>query len=160
MADSLIDPVEIVPFSRSDLAEVTAIDAASDLAPWSSALFESSLQAGHLGFKAVCGEQAVGYALLQIVQDEAELLKIAVLTDFRRAGVGQALLDRVIAAATRSGCQRLLLEVRISNRAAIALYQRSGFTPVGQRRDYYSALPGSQQREDALLMAISCADQP
>jgi len=152
-----VEPIEIAPLLWSDLVEVVAIDATSDPAPWSLALFEQSLQVGHLGHKALCAGQMVGYSLTQLVQDEAELLRIAVLADFRRAGLGRALLSEVIAVAIDAGCRRLLLEVRSGNQAAIALYQQAGFRTVGQRRGYYPALPGGQQREDALLMALDCA---
>lgn len=151
-----IESVEIAPLLRSDLAEMAAIDSASDPAPWSLTLFESSFQAGQLGHQARCAGQMVGYSLMQVVQDEAELLRIAVLADFRRAGIGRRLLSEVIATAIAADCQRLLLEVRATNQAAIALYQQAGFRTVGQRRGYYPALPGSQQREDALLMALDC----
>ena len=65
------------------------------------------------------------------------------------------MLDAVQAHAQALGLTRLLLEVRQSNERARALYRRRGFAEIGIRRGYY---PATQGREDAVVMALTLAD--
>jgi ribosomal-protein-alanine N-acetyltransferase len=76
--------------------------------------------------------------------DEVEILLVAVVPHARRRGVGRALVEALLADA---GARRAHLEVRASNRAAIALYERTGFVAAGVRKRYYA------DGEDALVMA-------
>jgi ribosomal-protein-alanine N-acetyltransferase len=80
--------------------------------------------------------RAVGFALTRGVLDEAELLLLAVIPEARRNGVGAALLRSVVGDCGLRGINSLHLEVRDGN-DAIKLYRNSGFTKVGERRDYY-----------------------
>lgn len=88
---------------------------------------------------AEIGETAGGFALSRLILDESELLLLAVTPDCRRRGLGQALLRSAIGESRVRGAKRIHLEVRAGNEA-IALYRRSGFEKVGQRRDYYRGL--------------------
>lgn len=92
----------------------------------------------------------VGFSLMRIVADEAELLLIAVDPAVQQRGIGGALLGDFIGIATSLGARRLHLEVRDGN-AAIALYERAGFALAGRRRRYYHG-PGGETR-DALTLA-------
>lgn len=85
---------------------------------------------------AELGGQSVGFALTRGVLDEAELLLLAVKPDARRKGVGAALLRSVVGDCALRGINSLHLEVRDGN-DAIKLYRNSGFTVIGERRDYY-----------------------
>lgn len=67
----------------------------------------------------------------------ARLYSLATEPDARGRGVGRALLDAVITVARQRGCHVLRLEVRTDNRAAIALYEQSGFRRVGSYTEYY-----------------------
>ncbi len=95
------------------------------------------------------GELA-GFAICQLVADEATLMNIAVSPRVQRQGWGRRLLGEVVAGLGASGAERLMLEVRRGNSAAIALYLDQGFSEDGRRKAYYPA-PGG--REDALLMS-------
>jgi ribosomal-protein-alanine N-acetyltransferase len=81
--------------------------------------------------------------------DEAELLDIAIAPKQQQHGWGRKLLDEMLTLARRHEMQRVVLEVRASNSAAIALYRRVDFQDIGLRREYYPAQNG---REDAILM--------
>jgi len=94
------------------------------------------------------GEPA-GFALVRGVLDEAELLLLAVVPEMRRRGVGAALLRSVVGDCTMRGIASLHLEVREGN-DAIKLYRKSGFTKIGERRDYYRG--GNGQRYSALTL--------
>jgi [ribosomal protein S18]-alanine N-acetyltransferase len=93
--------------------------------------------------------QVLGFAAGQCVADEAELQNLAVDPEHHRHGVGQALLDGVHCRLRAAGTKRIYLEVRPANGPALALYQSSGYTVVGRRRDYYAA-----PREDALALCM------
>ena len=93
----------------------------------------------------------LGFSLMRVIADEAELLLIAVDPTVQQRGIGGALLDDFIAFATGRGAGRLHLEVRDGN-PAIGLYERAGFTIAGRRRDYYHGTGG--ETRDALTLAL------
>ncbi|MFN2410775.1 MAG: ribosomal protein S18-alanine N-acetyltransferase [Halomonas sp.] len=97
--------------------------------------------------------QLIGYALLARLPFDAELQAIGVRPEQRGQGVGDQLLKAVLAVAARWKSERVLLEVRESNAAAIRLYKSAGFQQDGYRRDYYPAAEGAAGRESALLMS-------
>ncbi len=77
-----------------------------------------------------------GFALSRGAADEEELLLIAVHPQYRRRGIGGALLARFIVEAEARGATRQFLEMREGNTAG-PLYMRHGFASVGRRRHYY-----------------------
>lgn len=90
----------------------------------------------------------IGYAAMWLMVDEAHLTSIAVRETHRRRGIGETLLTSVIDMAVHLKAQIVTLEVRESNLAAQALYEKYGFTKVGMRRGYYS-----DDGENALIMS-------
>lgn len=93
----------------------------------------------------------LGYCGAQIVQEEGELLRIAVCGNAREQGIGSCLLKALL--ESFSQVRSWYLEVRAGNRPAVALYQKFGFLPVGRRKNYYRNPP-----EDALLMQCEKED--
>lgn len=93
-----------------------------------------------------------GFVLTRHVLDEEELLLIAVSPGARRRGVGTALITHLFDAARARGICRIFLEMRRGN-PAIQLYQRFGFEPIGERRNYYRMANG--ERIDAITFARS-----
>ncbi len=93
-----------------------------------------------------------GFALNRIIDDEAELLLLAVAPDSRRQGVGLALIDRSRLITRQRNGRRLHLEVRHNN-PAIQLYNNAGFSLVGRRPAYYRGIDG--QIHDALTLSCS-----
>ena len=139
------------PMAVADLASVLAIEKAAYSHPWSRANFIDSLAAGYsaeLGWLA--GGALVGYFVALPGFEESHLLNVTVAPAWQRAGHGQALLRRWMHLARQRGDKSLWLEVRPSNLAARALYQRLGFAQVGCRRNYYPA--PDERREDALVL--------
>ncbi|MES2443293.1 MAG: GNAT family N-acetyltransferase [Pseudomonadota bacterium] len=90
---------------------------------------------------AAVGDKDVGFALARSTGLEAELLLLATSPRARSRGVGGALLRAVVAEAAGRGVKDLHLEVRAGNEAT-RLYQREGFTKVGERRSYYRGKGG------------------
>ena len=91
--------------------------------------------------------QAVAFLAARVAADQAEILNVAVLPDFRRKGIASALLAASFERFRRSGVSRVFLELRESNSSARALYQRHGFVLSGRRKSYYQ-----HPAEDALCM--------
>lgn len=87
-----------------------------------------------------------GYAGMTSVLDERDICNVATDPKFRGMGVGRALVKALIDDAVLTGASVVMLEVRKSNSAAIALYEKAGFVLVGQRKNFYR-----MPREDALL---------
>lgn len=88
-----------------------------------------------------------GFVLTRHVLDEEELLLIAVSPAARRRGVGAALIELMLAAGKARGTNQVFLEMRRGN-PAIHLYEKTGFTPIGERRNYYRLANG--ERIDAI----------
>lgn len=84
---------------------------------------------------AETGGDIVGYINIWLIAGEADLNNIAVTPKYRRLGVGQALLSEGLRACT--GCSVITLEVRPSNTAAVAFYEKNGFKLVGYRKAFY-----------------------
>ena len=91
----------------------------------------------------------LGYAAFDSVLDEGNLDSIAVVPDHRRQGAADALMAEAIRRGRADSYAFITLEVRASNQAAIALYHKHGFVPVGRRTNYYE-----RPREDAILMTL------
>lgn len=106
--------------------------------------------------------QLVGFVLLARQPFDAEIQAVGVLPERRGQGVGDALVRAAREAAERFKSERLLLEVRAGNAAAIALYGRHGFSVDGRRKNYYppASSSASAKREDALLMSLLLATPP
>lgn len=91
----------------------------------------------------------VGYISYIVIGDEADLVNIAVLPEYRGKKVGQALLHELVMDADSRELQYIHLEVRASNRVAINLYTKYGFIPVGVSKNHYS-----NPTEDAIRMNL------
>ena len=78
-----------------------------------------------------------GYAGYWYDGDDAEIMTIGVGRPYQRQGIAAALLETLIVSARRQGAKRMLLEVRVDNVPALALYERFGFTRMGLRKRYY-----------------------
>jgi len=102
-------------------------------------------------FETPSDHAAAGFALTRGLFDEEELLLFAITPDYRRRGLGTALLAHVIANAKARGVNRMFLEMRRNNPAG-KLYAAFGFQTVGVRPGYYRTASG--ERLDALSQAL------
>jgi tRNA threonylcarbamoyladenosine biosynthesis protein TsaB len=105
---------------------------------------------GAIALIAMQGDQALGFILLRMAGDEAEIISIGTRPEWRRQGIGARLIDAAVELLGQQKTARLLIEVADSNDAALALYRKFGFASVGRRRDYYQHADG--RREDAAIM--------
>ena len=141
---------DFMPMTSEDVDEVLATEIQVQVHPWTRGQFHDSLAAGHAMWVMSKDDALVGYAVTMNVVDEVHLLNIGVPTELQGKGHGSALLSYIIELAWHSSAKRVLLEVRVSNMAALALYARCGFKEIGRRKSYYAAFDG---REDAIVMA-------
>jgi ribosomal-protein-alanine N-acetyltransferase len=130
----------------SDLPGVIAIERRSFPTPWSLAMFvlELSKPSG-ICLAATAGDELLGYLVCSRYDRVWHLMNVAVAPERRRAGVASRLISQLVEAG--GGELPFTLEVRVSNRPAIAMYERLGFRSAGVRPRYYQ-----DNGEDALIM--------
>ena len=139
------------PILQSDLAQLCTLEAITQIAPWPQETFERCFLAGSQGWAIVQpADQMIGFILVLMQLNECHILNIGVAPRLQRQGHGSRLLAHALIEAKRQGAEVVYLEVRCSNKNAIALYEKMGFSKVGERKDYYSAAEG---REDAWVFA-------
>ena len=121
-----------------------AINALAELTPeaaqWSASGFEQAAEFGQTILVAedgVKGRGIQGFLVSRFVGSEGEILNLAVALSHRREGVGSRLVAAVLEDAKARDVERVYLEVRESNGAAISLYAKHGFEKTGQRANYY-----------------------
>ena len=133
------------------LDEVLQIEEASFQRPWNRQAFQAEFahrDSAHYAVLSSSSRRVIGYLFVRYVAGEIHLLKIAVTPRWRRSGVAAWALKQCFEKARRRGVQKMILEVRASNRKAIGLYTKLGFSRIGIRHQYYS-----DTGEDALVMA-------
>lgn len=141
--------VSFRPMTAADVPQVQLVEGKCFSTPWSRSIFMSEVTRNDNAFYVVAllGRRIIGYAGIWVILDEGHITNIAVDPVFQRQGIGQGLLEEIIAHALSRGVTRLTLEVRLSNAAAQALYAKLGFEPRGIRKEYYQ-----DDKEDALIM--------
>ena len=139
------------PMRLEDLPEVLEIELRAYPFPWTRGIFEDCLRAAYPSWVLADGDTITGYGVLSVAADEAHVLNICVDPRLQGRGHGRRLLHALLHLARGRGAQRLFLEVRPSNRGALALYHAEGFNEIGRRPRYYPAHSG---REDAIVMAM------
>ena len=147
----MINEISIRQAKLYDVPAMARIERDSFGAPWSAEEITKDVTAGGNVYVAVAeyGEEKAGYGEIRNVAGEAQIYNIAIAPEFRRAGIGEALLRHMIARAEDDGCTLVTLEVRGGNDAAMALYKKLGFREVGRRKGYYA-----KGGEDAVLMDL------
>jgi len=141
--------LEIRRLSYSDLPQVIAVERRAFPTPWSLAMFvlELSKPSG-VRLAAARDGTVVGHLICSRYDTVWHLMNIAVDPRLRRQGIASALLNALLERIDDGSCSaQLTLEVRPTNLAAIALYERFGFRSAGTRPRYYQ-----DNGEDALIM--------
>ena len=154
--------VTLSPMQERDLDEVLALEQASFAEPWTRKMFLGELhgnafavnvvaRAGEDGYeRGLAAGALVGYIMFWVVFEELHLMNLAIRPEARRRGLGTHLVRHALAVGTARGVRTALLEVRASNRAALALYGGLGFARKSLRKGYYN-----HPREDAVIMTFS-----
>jgi ribosomal-protein-alanine N-acetyltransferase len=141
------------PMHQACLPQVIDIERRAYEFPWTEGIFRDCLNVGYSAWAVESPRgEVLAYAVMSMAVGEAHVLNLCVEPAYHQQGLGRFLLSHLQAVARAAGMDIMLLEVRKSNVAAIALYQTMGFHKLGVRKAYYPAHHGS---EDALLLGHS-----
>ena len=150
--------ITITHMSEHDLLEIVEIEEQSGLSRWGWAAYYAELQGANRGLMLIARPSGasivapgpiVGYIVARETAGELHINNVAVRAEFRRRGIGAALLWRILHEARRRKANAAFLEVRSANIAAQALYEKNGFRAIARRVNYYS-----EPREDAVVMSL------
>lgn len=134
-----------------DLNSVLKIERLSFPNPWRLTTFIGELYNYPISVAYVIdhilNKNVVGYIILWFLQEQVQISNFAIHPDYRKAGLGQTVLNHVLNKVKHQGAREIFLEVRPSNQAAIALYKKLGFEVLGREENYYRS-----PEEDALIM--------
>jgi ribosomal-protein-alanine N-acetyltransferase len=142
-----------------DLPAVQAIEVRSFSNPWHRSTFLGEIQNRSIAYPIVAEtgteHRIVGYVMFWLIDHEAQINNIAVHPDFRGRGIGERLTRFALDMIRGLGGVTVVLEVRVSNAPARALYEKLGFAAAGRRKGYYHRPP-----EDALVMVLNLTAAP
>ena len=138
---------------ESELSRLAALEAQAQSGASDAQLREALTGATSCVLGCIQARELVGYAIVARLPFDAELQAIGILPKHRHFGLGSELMNAVLLKAAEWQSERVLLEVRAGNVAAISLYKRWGFGVDGLRKDYYPAVQRTAGREDAVLLS-------
>ena len=134
--------------NESHVPQIAALERLCFNDPWSENSIASELDNKlSLWLVALEEDTVIGYVGSQTVLGWTDMMKVAVHPDYRRRGVGKAIIEELIRLLKEQGSECLTLEVRASNESAKALYFGLDFVEVGRRKNYYH-----NPKEDALIL--------
>lgn len=140
--------VEIRRLQEEDIEALAEIEAQTFSMPWSGKAFRELLTNPYcLYLVALANGKIVGGAGYTDLCGDANIDNVVVAEDHRGLGIGQALLQELIAVGEARQITAFTLEVRVSNKAAIHIYEKAGFHSEGIRPGFYE-----KPREDAMIM--------
>jgi ribosomal-protein-alanine N-acetyltransferase len=139
-----------------DLDAIIALEKRAYEFPWSRSIFSDCLLAGYYCIVLEVNSVVMGYAIMSVAAAEGHILNLCIDSALRKRGLGRKMLHYLLAHVNARNLERLFLEVRPSNIAAIALYTSTGFDRLGARKGYYKARDG---REDALVFVREFQDE-
>ena len=126
-----------------DAAAIAALHAASFRRGWSEQEVEGLLTDRHaIAHRAMVGSAMAGFIMSRLVEDEAEILSVAVAGSRRGRGLARNLLNLHLGRLAGFGARAVFLEVDEHNKAAIRLYDRAGFHEISRRPNYYPGAAG------------------
>ncbi|MBE6542159.1 MAG: ribosomal-protein-alanine N-acetyltransferase [Ruminococcaceae bacterium] len=141
--------MKIVDATPDMIPEIIEIESSSFSVPWSEKSFTDALNSERISVRVAVDESGtvLGFICFLIIDEEAELLNIAVSLRSRNKGIGSSLLEYMMDVMNSADVKRVFLEVRESNIPARYLYEKFGFAIIGKRKNYYS-----NPTENAILM--------
>ena len=144
----MMTAIELRRLELKDLGSIERIEQRSYPTPWSRSMFAGELaKPSSICLGAFDAENLVGYLIISRYVDAWHVMNVAVDPDFQRRGIASRLLERLFELTVDDDGRGYTLEVRVSNKEAIKLYEKLGFERHGIRRGYYT-----DNREDALIM--------
>ena len=150
-----VSRIKIRRMEVSDIAPLANIEQQCFSRPWSAREFGHLVkESDALYYVAEAthedgARKVVGTAGMRIMGTEGDIDNVAVLPEYRNMGIAQKLIDELLKAAREKGAEEFTLEVRVSNDAAIRVYEKAGFVSEGIRPGFYE-----DPKEDANIMWI------
>lgn len=147
--------MQIRDMALEDLARIHDLEAAAFPDPWSEAGIRETLsQKNTILLTAREEENVIGYLIVYYVLDECEIARIAVAKEHRRQGAAALLIRELERRCREKGIRRIMLDVRESNKGAIAFYRGQGFAEDGLRKNFYTG-----PMEHAVLMSKNAGER-
>ncbi len=145
-----ISETKIREYAAGDEAQIEIIEKECFSDPWSAAAIKDTAEHSGKFFVAVVNEKIIGYGGMQITPDVAYITNIAVSENFRMKKLGSKILNTLINFSKTQNINRISLEVRVSNKPAISLYEKFGFLNEGIRKNFYK-----YPKEDAFIYTLN-----
>ena len=140
--------VEIRELREEDIEALAEVEAEAFSMPWSKKDFQGLLERSYCFYLVALADGGpVGCCGYTVICNEADIDNVVVAGQYRGRGIGQAMLEELIARGEAQGVEAFTLEVRVSNGAAIHIYEKAGFRSEGIRPGFYE-----KPREDAMIM--------
>jgi ribosomal-protein-alanine N-acetyltransferase len=146
------DLYNFLPMDINYLTKVYELELESYDFPWSKEILRDCILYKYDSFVVFINDNLVGYIISKITYPETHILNLTVKKNFRKKGIGKALIELIISDARLRNSENIILEVRANNTDAQSLYKKLDFEVIGTRKDYYES---KNDREDAYVLNLN-----
>ena len=146
------DLYNFLPMDINYLLRVYELELESYDFPWTKEILRDCILYKYDSFVVVLNDNLVGYIISKIAYPETHILNLTVKKNFRKKGIGKALIELIISDARLRNSENIILEVRANNTDAQSLYKKLNFEVIGTRKDYYES---KNDREDAYVLNLN-----
>ena len=146
------DLYNFLPMDINNLTKVYELELESYDFPWTKEILRDCILYKYDSFVVVLNDNLVGYIISKITYPETHILNLTVKKNFRKKGIGKALIELIISNARLRNSENIILEVRATNTDAQSLYKKLDFEVIGTRKDYYES---KNDREDAYVLNLN-----
>jgi ribosomal-protein-alanine N-acetyltransferase len=146
------DLYNFLPMDINNLTKVYELELESYDFPWTKEILRDCILYKYDSFVVVLNDNLVGYIISKITYPETHILNLTVKKNFRKKGIGKALIELIISNARLRNSENIILEVRANNTDAQSLYKKLNFEVIGIRKDYYES---KNDREDAYVLNLN-----
>ena len=148
MSAKLSQFIEYRDIEMIDLDNIYDMECQSYNFPWTRNILKDCIMNRYDAYLATYNNIVVGYVFSKVTPFESHILNLTVNKKYRNNGIGSELLEMVIHKCLILKSEIILLETRLTNESAIALYEKYDFRKIGFRKDYYKTSLG---KEDAVV---------
>mgnify|MGYP005644146441 FL=1 len=146
------DLYNFLPMDINYLTKVYELELESYDFPWTKEILRDCILYKYDSFVVVLNNNLVGYIISKITYPETHILNLTVKKNFRKNGIGKALIELIISDARLRNSENIILEVRANNSDAQSLYKKLNFEVIGTRKDYYES---KNDKEDAYVLNLN-----
>ena len=146
------DLYNFFPMDINYLTKVYELELESYDYPWTKEILRDCILYKYDSFVVIYNDNLVGYIISKIAYPETHILNLTVKRNFRKKGIGKALIELIISDARLRNSENIILEVRANNTDAQSLYKKLNFEVIGTRKDYYES---KNDREDAYVLNLN-----